>query len=148
RVTTSNGNADEGRSSGAQVSLVTKSGSNSFHGGAYEYNRSSIGEANDWFNKKAEISSGLPNVPGHLIRNVFGATFGGPIQKDRLFFFVAYEGERKRETTQITQTVPSDALRAGTIQYLCDPSSDTNCVAATSPAPGVNVVSGGNISGS
>jgi len=50
RVTTSNSNADAGRSSGAQVSLVTKSGTNSLHGSAYEYNRSKIGEANDWFN--------------------------------------------------------------------------------------------------
>jgi hypothetical protein len=120
RVTTSNGNADEGRSSGGQVSLVTKSGKNSFHGTMYEYNRSGIGEANDWFNKAAEINSGLPNVPGHLIRNTFGTTFGGPIKKDRLFFFVAYEGQRKRETAQITQTVPSDQLRAGMIQYVCD----------------------------
>ena len=139
RVTTSNGNADEGRSSGGQVSLVTKSGSNHWHGSAYEYNRSSIGEANDWFNKKAQLSSGLPNEPGHLIRNTFGATVGGPIQKDRFFFFAAYEGQRKRETAQVTQTVPSDELRNGIIQYLCDPSSDTSCVAGT-PAPGVTVV--------
>src|SRR5438270_6014521 len=54
RVTTSNSNADAGRSSGAQVSLVTKSGTNSFHGTAYEYNRSKIGEANDWFNKRSQ----------------------------------------------------------------------------------------------
>jgi hypothetical protein len=139
RVTTSNGNADEGRSSGGQVALVTKSGTNAFHGTLYEYNRSNIGEANDWFNKAAEISSGLPNKPGQLIRNTFGATFGGPIQTDRLFFFFAYEGQRRRETTQITQTVPSDLLRTGTIQYLCNPGSDTNCVAG-SPAPGVTVL--------
>ena len=50
RVTTSNSNADAGRSSGAQVSMVTKSGTNSFHGSLYEYNRSNIGQANDWFN--------------------------------------------------------------------------------------------------
>ena len=111
RVTTSNGNADEGRSSGAQVSLVTKSGNNPIHGSAYEYNRSSIGEANDWFNKAAEIRAGLPNKPGQLIRNTFGATFGGPIKKDRFFYFLAYEGQRKRETIQTTQIVPSDELR-------------------------------------
>src|SRR5207253_49071 len=51
RVTTSNSNADAGRSSGAQVALLTKSGTNSFHGSVYEYNRSNVGEANDWFNK-------------------------------------------------------------------------------------------------
>lgn len=126
RVTTSNGNADEGRSSGGQVSLVTKSGTNGFHGSVYEYNRSSVGEANDWFNKAAEISSGLPNKPGHLIRNTFGATFGGPVIKDRMFFFFAYEGQRKRETTQVTQTVPSNELRTGMIQYVCDTSTDPN----------------------
>ncbi len=60
RVTTTNSNADNGRSSGAQVTLVTKSGTNSFHGSLYEYNRNNIGHANDWFNKAAEISTGLP----------------------------------------------------------------------------------------
>jgi hypothetical protein len=139
RVTTSNSNADAGRSSGGQVSLVTKSGTNHWHGSAYEYNRSSIGEANDWFNKKAELSSGLPNTPGHLIRNTFGATVGGPVKTDRLFFFMAYEGQRKRETAQVTQTVPSDELRSGVIQYLCDPSSDAKC-AVGSPAAGVTVL--------
>jgi Carboxypeptidase regulatory-like domain len=144
RVTTSNGNADEGRSSGGQVSMVTKSGTNNIHGSFYEYNRSSIGEANDWFNKAAEINSGLPNKPGHLIRNTFGVTFGAPIKKDRLFFFFAYEGERKRETAQITQTVPSEALRSGIIQYLCDPTTP-NC-SVGSPQGGVHVTNNPAIS--
>jgi hypothetical protein len=145
RVTTSNGNADEGRSSGGQVSLVTKSGTNNFHGTVYEYNRSSVGEANDWFNEAAEVGANLPNVPPHLIRNTFGATFGGPLKKDRLFFFFAYEGQHKRETTQVTETVPSDMLRTGTMQYLCDPSSDPNCVIG-SPASGINVVNNPSVS--
>jgi hypothetical protein len=141
RVTTSNGNSDEGRSSGAQVMLVTKSGTNAIHGSVYEYNRSDIGEANDWFNENAEIRAGLPNQPGELIRNTFGATFGGAIKKDRLFYFLAYEGQRKRETIQTTQTVPSDALRNGMIQYPCVPSTDPNCVLGTPNANGFNVVS-------
>jgi hypothetical protein len=142
RVTTSNGNADEGRSSGGQVTLVTKSGTNALHGSVYEYNRSGIGEANDWFNEAAQVGAGLPNKPPHLIRNTFGATFGGPLKKDRMFFFLAYEGQRKRETTQVTQTVPSDALRNGMIQYLCNPNaspSDPNCAVGT-PASGVTVI--------
>ena len=139
RVTTSNGNADEGRSSGGQVSLVTKTGTNSWHGSMYEYNRSSIGEANDWFNEEAEVGAGLANKPGHLIRNTFGATVGGPLKKDRMFFFAAYEGQRKRETSQVTQTVPSNELRNGLMQYVCDPSEDTtNC---TPSNPGFTVVS-------
>jgi Carboxypeptidase regulatory-like domain len=118
RVATSNSNADSGRSSGAQVSLVTKSGTNNFHGSLYEYNRSDIGEANDWFNEQAQIGSGLPNKPGELIRNTFGVAVGGPIIKDKLFFFATYEGQRTHENLQVTRTVPSLLLRAGTIQYV------------------------------
>ena len=146
RVTTSNGNSDEGRSSGAQVMLVTKSGTNAIHGSVYEYNRSDIGEANDWFNENAEVRAGLLNKPGELIRNTFGATFGGAIKKDRLFYFMAYEGQRKRETIQTTQTVPSVALRNGMIQYPCVPSTDPNCVLGTPNANGFNVVSNPAIS--
>jgi hypothetical protein len=134
RVTTSSANADQGRSSGAQVSLVTKGGTNSFHGSVYEYNRTNVGYANDWFNKQAELQSGLPNVPGQLIRNTFGATFGGPIQKDRIFFFLAYEGQRTRENVQTTQVVPSDNLRQGIMSYPC--TLDARC-----PAGGVEQLS-------
>ena len=130
RVTTSNANADEGRSSGAQVALVTKGGTNAFHGTAYEYNRNNVGYANDWFNKQAELQSGLPNTPGQLIRNTFGATFGGPIRKDRVFFFLAYEGQRTRENVQVTRVVPSNNLRAGIMQYLYCPTGQT-CPPAT-----------------
>ncbi|MBV9484039.1 MAG: carboxypeptidase regulatory-like domain-containing protein [Acidobacteria bacterium] len=133
RVTTSNANADEGRSSGAQVSLVTKSGTNSFHGSAYEYNRNNIGEANDWFNKQSQLQSGLPNVPGQLIRNTFGATFGGPVVKDRVFLFLAYEGQRTRESVQTTRVVPSQNLRQGIVSYDC--TGDPKC-----PAGGVETL--------
>ncbi len=128
RVTTTNANADSGRSSGAQVSLVTKSGTNKFHGSAYEYNRTNLGQSNDWFNKRAELQAGLPNRPGQLIRNTFGATFGAPILKDRLFVFLAYEGQRTSENTQITRTVPSDNLRQGIISYSC--AGDPACPAS------------------
>jgi hypothetical protein len=118
RVTTTNANADSGRSSGAQVSLVTKSGTNQFHGTAYEYNRTLFGAANDWFNKEAQLTSGLPNKPGQLIRNTFGGAVGGPIIKNRLFFFANYEGQRSRESVQTTQSVPSANLRQGLVSYI------------------------------
>ena len=122
RVTTSNADADSGRSSGAQVNLVTKTGTNSIHGSVYEYHRPTFTTANDWFNKQAELKAGLPNRPGKILRNTFGASVGGPIKKDRIFFFGAYEGQRSAETKQETRTVPSDNLRNGLISYLCDPS--------------------------
>ncbi len=130
RVTTSNSNADTGRSSGAQVNLVTKSGTNHFHGSLYEYNRSNLGQANDWFNEQAQLRSGLPNRPGVLHRNTFGASIGGPIIKNRLFFFANYDGQRTNEAIQTTREVPSDLLRQGIIRYPCNV-GDPSCVAGS-----------------
>lgn len=121
RVTTTDANADNGRSSGAQVVLVTKSGTNQLHGSAYEYNRNAAAVANDFFNKTAELQAGLPNKPGSLIRNTFGASLGGPIKKDKLFFFLNYESQRTAENKQVTQIVPTQSLRGGNLKYL-----DTN----------------------
>ncbi len=124
RVTTSNYGADQGSASGAQVALITKSGTNSFHGSLYEYNRNSFVSANDYFVKAAELSSGLPNDPSKLNRNIFGVSLGGPIVKNRLFFFVNYEGYRDAEAISALRTVPSATLRDGIIQYVCqDPSA-------------------------
>ena len=117
RVTTTNSNADSGRSSGAQVSMVTKSGTNQFHGGAYEYNRDTLFAANDWFNKQAEGGAGLPNKPGKLIRNTYGGTVGGPIKKDKLFFFMNYERQNTAENVQEVGDVPTATFRQGTMQY-------------------------------
>jgi hypothetical protein len=118
RVTTTAGSAaDAGYSSGAQVTLVTKSGTNEFHGSLYEYNRPTNVVANDYFNKLAEEQSGLPNVPGRLLRNTFGGAIGGPILKDRLFFFYTYEGQRQRESTEVTRLVPSANMRNGILTY-------------------------------
>jgi hypothetical protein len=72
RVTATNYNADQGVGSGAQVALVTKSGTNNFHGSLYEYNRNTATSANDWLVKAAEARTGQPNTPPKLIRNIFG----------------------------------------------------------------------------
>jgi hypothetical protein len=117
RVTTTNANADAGRSSGAQVNVITKSGTNHLHGSLYEYNRDTFSAANNWFNKQAEISQDLPNVPGKLIRNTFGGAIGGPIKKDKLFFFFNYERQPTSENQQETMTVPNLSLRVGDIIY-------------------------------
>src|ERR1700691_883670 len=140
KVTTSNSDADTGRSSGGQVSEVTKSGTNRVHGSLYVYNRPTFTTANDWFNKASQIGASEPNTPPFLLRNTFGANVGGPIIKDRLFFFAAYEGQRKREDLQVTRVVPSMGLRAGSISYLC--TQDPTC-----PAGGVNTLSPSQIAG-
>src|SRR5271157_132623 len=119
RVTTIGDNADQGRSSGGQVTLVTKSGTNTFHGSLYEQHRPTITAANDWFNKQAELSNGLPNVPGKIIRNTFGGALGGRIIKDRLFFFGTYEGQRLAENQQVQRNVPAPSLQDGVVLYPC-----------------------------
>ena len=120
RVTTTNYNADQGRSSGAQVSLVTKSGTKRFSWFVIESHRNTITSANDYFVKLAELQSGESNDPPKLLRNNFGGDFGGPIKKDRLFFFVNYEGHRQREAQSVVRVVPSAAMQDGVIQYVCE----------------------------
>ena len=142
RVTTANSNADSGYSSGAQVALVTKSGTNAFHGSAYEYNRNTIFSANDPFLKASQIESGTPNTPAKLLRNVFGVTFGGPIRKNRLFFFTNYEGRRDAQGTSVARAVPSASMRQGYIQYLCTLNSDGSPDTAACPGGTVNGLTG------
>jgi hypothetical protein len=141
RVTTANSNADSGYSSGAQVALVTKSGTNSFHGSLYEYNRNTVFSANDPFLKASQLSSGEPNKPPKLLRNVFGATLGGPVVKNRLFFFSNYEGRRDAQGTSVLRTVPSATLRAGDLVYLCQRLSNGSLDTTTCPGGTVNGVS-------
>jgi hypothetical protein len=128
RVTTSNADADEGTSGGAQVALVTKSGTNNFHGSAYEYNRNSYFSANDYFLKSSQLENGEANKPQFLNRNIFGGSVGGPIKKDRLFFFLNYEGYRDSEQVSVLRILPSASLRQGVVFYACD-------TAAAAPDP-------------
>jgi hypothetical protein len=135
RVTTSNPNAQEGRSSGAQVALVTRSGGNSLHGAVYEYNRTNLFEANDFFNKTQELSSGLPNRPVSLVRNIFGAAVGGPVLKDRLFYFLNYEGRRDSQGTSVNAgTVPTQSYRNGFLNYQYVNGSGGDSVYTLTPA--------------
>jgi hypothetical protein len=120
RVTTSNPNAEEGRSSGAQVALVTKSGTNAIHGAVYAYNRNNLFHANDFFNKQTQAAENLPNTPLKLIRNVFGADIGGPIKHDRAFYFLNYEGRRDDQGyVSNSDVVPLASYTAGNLAYGC-----------------------------
>ena len=124
RVTTSNYGVSEGRSSGAQIAMVTKGGTNNFHGSLYEFNRNGVGEANDFFVKNAQLGAGDANRPPQLVWNNYGGTIGGPIKKNRLFFFFNYEGHRQNVGQSVGRVVPSAMLQDGIIQYLCaNPSS-------------------------
>ncbi len=96
---------------GGQYELVTRSGTNSFHGAIVEYHRDKDLEANDWFNN----NSNVPRPP--LIRNQFGGNIGGPVLKNKLFFFFDYNGRRDTLSNLVERTVPLDSFRNGTIQY-------------------------------
>lgn len=101
RVETSSFAPEFGRSPGGQVLLTTRSGSNDFHGGVYEYFRNDVLDANDWFANQV----GKPRAAER--HNDFGGYFGGPILRDRTFFFASYEGARLRQPTTHVVSVPS-----------------------------------------
>ncbi len=111
RVTTSTPTATQGRSSGGQVSLVSRTGSNEWHGSLYEFHRNTVTTANDFFNNRV----GVPRPK--LIRNLFGGSVGGPIVKDRAFFFYNYEGRRDAKGVSVLQTVPLPSMGLGQLKY-------------------------------
>src|SRR5207302_3888285 len=123
RVTTANGNANQGRSSGSQVNLITKTGSNNWHGAASEFYRSRGFTANDWFNNHATPQIARPP----LQRNTFEGALGGPIIKDKVFFFYDYAGRHDASSQSVSRVVPLASLGQGTInyQYCTDASCNT-----------------------
>src|SRR5215472_7875446 len=137
RVQTNNYNAEYGRSSSGVVNVLTKSGTNVFHGSAFEFVRNTILNANTWGN----TTSGTP--PLH--RNQFGATFGGPIRKDKTFFFASYGGLRQNTSSFLNGAiVPTDLERTGDFSksvdakgnkvFIKDPTKAGTCSAASQAA--------------
>src|ERR1700728_175658 len=95
KVQTSQYDAAYGQNPGANVNVVTKSGTNQLHGALWEFNRNNFFNANDFFYKRTEAELDEPNTPQTLKQNTFGGTFGGPIKKDKIFFFGSYQGIRQ-----------------------------------------------------
>jgi hypothetical protein len=120
RITTANGSANQGRSSGGQINLVTKSGTNNWHGAAFEFYRGTLFEANDWFSNRG----GVPRTP--LVRNTFGGALGGPIAKDKAFFFYSYESRHDATAQAVTRVVPLPSLGQGIINYTYCTNSSCN----------------------
>ena len=107
KVVTNNVPAEYGNYAGGVINLTTKSGSNAFHGSAYEYLRNKLLNANDFFANR----SGLDRPP--LVQNQFGGTFSGPIRKNKTFFFFGYEREVLHTGTLVQTTVPTAAMLTG-----------------------------------
>jgi Carboxypeptidase regulatory-like domain len=113
-----------GEGGGGQFELVTRGGTNQFHGAAVEYHRDTDLEANDWFNNNA----GVPRPP--LIRNQFGGNFGGPALKNKLFFFFDYNGRRDTLSALEERAVPINAFRSGDVSYI----NSTGGISSLTPA--------------
>lgn len=132
RITTTNANANLGRSSGAQISLITRRGTNEFAGAIYYFYRPTAFSANTFFNNAAGrygpndqavidglATEGEQRAPRpSLARDVFGGRFGGPIFKDKLFFFYAYEGQRETREVPVTREVPLPSLGQGQLRFI------------------------------
>ena len=116
KIQTSLFSADQGRNSGATVNVISKSGSNEWHGSAYNFLRNDKTDARNFF---------LPNKP-KLRQNQFGASFGGKIIKDKMFFFTNYEGFQRRQERAFVNSVPTALMRAGNyseVRDIFDPST-------------------------
>jgi outer membrane receptor protein involved in Fe transport len=112
--------AEYGRNTGSVVNIITRSGTNNFHGALYEYNRNTVFEARNYFNTS-------PNPQSHLNNNNFGGSLGGPVIKDSTFFFAAYEGQRERVGSDFIFLVPTpaDITQARAVSLLVNPTLDT-----------------------
>jgi hypothetical protein len=114
RVITRNPSAEFGRTGGGVVLMTSKSGTNEFHGSVFEFLRNNVMNANNFFANRA----GSPLPSSKL--NQWGATLGGPVRRERTFFFGNYEGFEFRQAVETTRTVPTEPQRAGVFQGTVD----------------------------
>jgi len=130
RATTAGQLSSNGNGAGGQFDMVTRSGTNHFHGNINEYHRDTDLEANEWFNN----FEGVPRSP--LIRNQFGGNVGGPIWKDKAFFFFDYNGRRDTLASQQERTVPTDSfIRGDQVTYFTNiTANQTNSINAAQAA--------------
>jgi hypothetical protein len=139
KVQTNNLGPEYGRFAGGVINLSTKSGTNAFHGSAYEFIRNKVLNANDFFANRG----GVKRPP--FTQNQFGANVGGPVLKEKLFFFSSYEGFRQRKGSILTTWVPTAAERSGdfsqigstnttSVLPIYDPTTSTGC-SGTPPNP-------------
>src|ERR1022692_1817095 len=119
KVQYNNLGAEWGKFSGGVVNLSTKSGTNRWHGSAYEFFRNKVLNANEYFNKQSELANGQSNTPPPWTQNQYGLQLGGPVIKDKTFFYVSWEQYRQRTGSPFTTTVPQPAMLTGDFSSLC-----------------------------
>src|SRR6195256_295238 len=119
KVQTNNQGAEWGKFSGGIVNLSTKSGTNSWHGSAYEYFRNKVLNTNEYFHKNFQLTHGMKNTPPPWSQNQYGLQLGGPVIKDKTFFYVSWEQYRQRTGAPNTTTVPAAGMLGGDFSVLC-----------------------------
>src|ERR1700757_853971 len=119
KVQYNNLGAEWGKFSGGVVNLSTKSGTNNWHGSAYEFFRNKVLNANEYFNKQHQLASGEKNTAPPWTQNQYGIQVGGPVIKDKTFFYVSWEQYRQRTGSPFTTTVPQTAMLNGDFSSLC-----------------------------
>jgi hypothetical protein len=134
RVQTRTYSSEFGNSAGAVINATIKSGTNDYHGNLFEYMRNKVLDANSWINNKA-----TPKVPrGHFTQNQFGGTFGGPVIKDKTFFFGDLERFTSRQSTTVTSVIPTQLMKQGNFTEL-------PYALSSSPIPGQSGCYVGNV---
>ena len=119
RVSTSNYNAEMGRSSGPQVSLITRSGTNQFDGSGYWNFRRTATSTNEYFLELSQKAAGQESKAPKLDKDIYGGSFGGPIQRNRIFFFANVEQLKEQSEAPVLRNVPSNSFRDGVLMYQC-----------------------------
>lgn len=122
RVQTRTYSTEFGNSAGAVINATIKSGTNDYHGNLFEYMRNAALDANSWINDANPVA--LPK--GHFVQNQFGGTFGGPIIKDKTFFFGDFERFSSRQSTTVSSTVPTPLMKTGNFTELPFALSDSS----------------------
>jgi hypothetical protein len=140
RVITNNFAPEFGRNNGAVIDVITRSGTNTLHGNAFYFGRWDALGARDFFNHQVDPDTGLVVAKNPYVRNLYGASLGGPLVKDKTFFFVNYQGDRFITNVTNTSTVPTAAFESGIFTY-----TNPSCVTAPCSQPlNVTVPGGGN----
>jgi Carboxypeptidase regulatory-like domain len=137
RVITNNFAPEYGRNNGAIIDVVTRSGTNNWHGDAFYFGRWDALGARDFFNHQIDPTTGLVAGKNPYVRNLYGASLGGPLIKDKTFFFVNYQGDRFVTNTTNTSTVPTEAFKTGVFTYT-NPNTGASQALDVSTSTGAN----------
>ncbi len=138
RVLTNNFAPEYGRNNGAVIDVITRSGTNAFHGDTYYFGRWDALGARDFFNHQIDPVTGNVAAKNPYVRNLYGASLGGPVRKDSTFFFLNYEGDRFNTTLTNASVVPNGAFRTGVFTYTNPSTGASQAIDISTPASANN----------